>query len=432
MSVNAASTTGGRAPPFGLWERMLAGRYLRAKRSQGGVALISIISFIGIMLAVAVLIIVMSVMNGFRAELLSRILGFNGHLFVSGPVLDRPDRDQILAQILKVPGVTYAAPIVEAQGIAMGPGQITGVIVRGVRPQDLTATPLVAGNITRGTLKGFGDGDYGGDTVVIGERLAQSLGVAPGDPLTLISPSGGATAFGGTPLQKTYTVGATFTVGMSQYDQAYIYMPLAQAQLFFGRETSVDAIEIKVVDPDKASLAKAAVTRAAGPGALVTDWTQRDSSFWSALKVERNVMRLILMLLVAIAAMNIISGLVMLVKNKGRDIAILRTMGASAGSIMRIFFMSGAMVGVLGTAAGLLVGVLVSLYIGPIQSFVEWATGAAVFSSDVYFLSRLPAKVDWAEVGLITFWALAMSFVATLPPAWRASRLDPVEALRYE
>ena len=424
--------TGGRAPPFGFWERMLAGRYLRAKRSQGGVALISAISFIGIMLAVAVLIIVMSVMNGFRTELLSRILGFNGHLFVSGAVLDRPDRDQVVAQIAKVPGVVQAAPIIEAQAIAMGPAQISGAIVRGIRPQDLAATRLVSGNLTKGSLKGFGAGDYGGDVIVVGERLAQSLGVQPGDPLTLISPAGGATAFGGTPLQKTYTVGATFTVGMSQYDQAYIYMPLSQAQLFFGRDTSVDAIEIKVADPDKAGALKPAVARAAGPGAMVSDWTQRDSSFWGALKVERNVMRLILMLLVAIAAMNIISGLVMLVKNKGRDIAILRTMGASAGSILRIFFMAGAMVGVLGTAAGLALGVLISVYIDPIQSFVEWATGQAVFSSDVYFLSRLPARVDWAEVGLITFWALAMSFVATLPPAWRASRLDPVEALRYE
>ncbi|CAN7237596.1 lipoprotein-releasing ABC transporter permease subunit [Phenylobacterium sp. LjRoot225] len=411
---------------------MLAGRYLRAKRSQGGVALISAISFIGIMLAVAVLIIVMSVMNGFRTELLSRILGFNGHLFVSGAVLDRPDRDQITAKIAKVPGVIQAAPIIEAQAIAMGPAQISGAIVRGIRPQDLAATRLVSGNLTKGTLKDFGAGDYGGETIVVGERLAQSLGVQPGDPLTLISPAGGATAFGGTPLQKTYTVGATFTVGMSQYDQAYIYMPLAQAQLFFGRDSSVDAIEIKIKDPDKVGAMKAGVARAAGPGAMVTDWTQRDSSFWGALKVERNVMRLILMLLVAIAAMNIISGLVMLVKNKGRDIAILRTMGASGGSILRIFFMSGAMVGVLGTAAGLALGVLVSVYIDPIQSFVEWATGQAVFSSDVYFLSRLPARVDWAEVGLITFWALAMSFVATLPPAWRASRLDPVEALRYE
>jgi lipoprotein-releasing system permease protein len=411
---------------------MLAARYLRAKRSQGGVALISIISFVGIMLAVAVLIIVMSVMNGFRAELLGRILGFNGHAFVSGPVLDRPDRDEVMARIAKVPGVVQVAPIVEAQAIAMGPTQITGAIVRGLRPQDLAATRLVSNNITHGSLKEFGVGEYGGDVIVIGERLAQSVGVRPGDSLTLISPSGGATAFGGTPLQKTYRVGATFTAGMSQYDQAYIFMPLAQAQLFFGRETGVDAIEIKVGDPDKAGAMKAELARAAGPGALVTDWTQRDSSFWGAIKVERNVMRLILGLLVVIAALNIISGLVMLVKNKTRDIAILRTMGASAGSVLRIFFLAGATIGALGTFAGLLLGALVSVYIDQIQSFVEWATGASVFSSDVYFLSRLPAKVDWTEVAGIVVFSLVMSCLWTLPPAWRASRLDPVEALRYE
>jgi lipoprotein-releasing system permease protein len=428
----AALAAGGRAPPFGQWERMLAGRYLRAKRSQGGVALISLISFIGIMLAVAVLIIVMSVMNGFRVELLGRILGFNGHVFVSGGVVDRPDLDAVVAQIARVPGVVQAAPIIEAQAIAMGPGQITGAMVRGLRPKDLAATHIVSDNIRQGSLKGFGEGEYGGDGLVVGQRLAETLGVRVGDSLTLISPSGGATAFGGTPLQKTYTVAATFSAGMSQYDQAYIFMPLSQAQLFFGRENGVDAIEIKVRNPDDAGALKAPISRAAGPAALVTDWTQRDTSFWGALKVERNVMRLILMLLVAIAAMNIISGLVMLVKNKGRDIAILRTIGASSGSVLRIFFMSGAMVGVLGTAAGLLLGLLVSLYIGPIQSFVEWATGQSVFSSDVYFLSRLPARVDWREVAVITFWALAMSFLATLPPAWRASKLDPVEALRYE
>ena len=431
-AARPAASTGGRAPPFGAWERMLAGRYLRAKRSQGGVALISIISFIGITVSVAVLIVTMSVMNGFRAELLNRILGFNGHLFVTGPVLERPDLDAVVSRIVKAPGVRQAAPIIEAQAIAMGPGQISGAIVRGIRPQDLAATKLVASNITHGSLRSFGLGDYGGDLVVVGQRLAESLGVRPGDPLTLISPAGGATAFGGTPLQKTYTVAATFTVGMSQYDQAYIFMPLAQAQLFFGRDSGVDAIEVKVDDPDKAGQMKAAIARAAGPGALVNDWTQRDSSFWGALKVERNVMRLILMMVVAIAALNIISGLIMLVKNKGRDIAILRTMGASAGSVQRIFFMAGAMIGVLGTIAGVALGVLISVYIDPIQSFVEWATGQNVFSSDVYFLSRLPAKVDWAEVGLITFWSLAVSFVATLPPSWRASRLDPVEALRYE
>jgi lipoprotein-releasing system permease protein len=428
----AQAGAGGRAPPFGLWERMLAGRYLRAKRSQGGVALISIISFVGITLAVSVLIIVMSVMNGFRAELLGKILGFNGHVFVTGGVLDGAARDPAVQRILKVPGVTQAVPVIEAQAIAMGPNQITGAIVRGLTPKDLKATRIVAGNITKGDLRGFGQGDYGGDVVVVGERLAEQLGVKPGDNISLISPSGGATAFGGTPLQKSYVVGATFTAGMSQYDQAYIFMPLDQAQLFFGREDTIDAIEIRVANPDKAAQMKAGISRAAGPTALVADWTQRDASYWGALKVERNVMRLILMLLVVIAALNIISSLVMLVKNKGRDIAILRTMGAGQGSILRIFFMAGGAIGALGTAAGLALGALVSIYIDPIQSFVEWATGQAVFSSDVYFLNRLPAKVDWLEVSIIVGFSLAASFLCTLPPAWRASRLDPVEALRYE
>ncbi len=423
---------GGQAPPFGLWERMLAMRYLRARRSQGGVGLISVISFVGIMLAVGVLIATMSVMNGFRSELLGRILGFQGHLFVTGGVLDGLERDRAVAKIIKIPGVLQAAPVIEAQAIAIGPSQITGALVRGLSAGDLKATKLVSGNLIKGSLKDFGVGDYGGDVVVVGARLAQSLGVAPGDTISLISPSGGATAFGGTPLQKAYTVGATFSVGMSQYDAAYIYMPLQQAQLFFGREDSADAIEIKVAEPDKAPALRAAINAAAGPAALVSDWTQRDVSFWGALKVERTAMRLILGMLIVIAALNIISGLVMLVKNKTRDIAILRTMGAGQGSILRIFFMTGASIGTLGTIAGVTLGVLFSVYIDPIQGFVEWITGTPVFASDVYYLSRLPAKVDWAEVAGIAAFALGMACIWTLPPAWRASRLDPVEALRYE
>lgn len=422
----------GAAPPFGRWERMLAGRYLRAKRSQGGVALISIISFVGIMLAVAVLIIVMSVMNGFRTELLDRTLGFNGHVFVSGGSLIEPDVQQLAGEIAGLPGVTQAAPLIEAQAMALGQGQISGVVVRGISAADLQATQIVSGNIVRGSLEGFGEGEYGGDLIVIGERLAQTLGVQPGDPLTLISPSGGATAFGFTPQRKTYTVAATFTVGMSEYDQLFIYMPLAQAQLFFGREGIVDVVEIRVADADRAMQMKPQIAELAGPSAIVTDWTQRNASFWNALKVERSVMRLILMLIVAIAAMNIISGLVMLVKNKGRDIAILRTMGAGRGAILRVFFMAGASVGALGTIVGLVLGVLFCLFIGPIQNFVEWVTGAEVFSSDIYYLAHIPAQVDWREVLIIVGWALGVSFVATLPPALRASRLDPVEALRYE
>lgn len=411
---------------------MVAGRYLRAKRSQGGVALISLISFIGITLAVAVLIIVMSVMNGFRSELMSRILGFNGHVYVTGGIVASPYRDPMVQKLRALPGVTQAAPVIEAQAMALGQGQISGAIVRGITPSDLRATKLVSGNIVHGSLEGFGEGEYGGDLILVGDRLAQNLGVQAGDPLTLISPTGGATAFGATPQRKTYTVAGTFSVGMSEYDQAFIYMPLAQAQLFFGRDGAVDFVEMKLVDPDRAADLKPQVSAIAGPGAIVTDWTQKNASYWGALQVERNVMRLILMMLVAIAAMNIISGLIMLVKNKGRDIAILRTMGAGRGSILRIFFMAGASVGVLGTLAGLAIGVLFCIYIDPIQAFVEWATGTQVFSSDVYFLSRVPAKVDWGEVSVIVAWSLGMAFVATLPPAWQASRLDPVEALRYE
>ncbi|MBS0332730.1 MAG: lipoprotein-releasing ABC transporter permease subunit [Proteobacteria bacterium] len=424
---------GGAAPPFGLWERMLAGRYLRAKRSEGGVALISVISFVGITLAVAVLIIVMSVMNGFRDELLGKILGFNGHVFVTGGLLDDAQaRDLAVERISKVPGVTQAFPVIDAQAIAIGPNQVTGAMVRGVPPKDLANMKIVAGNITKGMIGAFGQGDYGGDRVVMGARLAEQLGLHVGDNVTLISPSGGGTAFGDTPIKKPYEIVALFSAGMSQYDQAYIFMPLQQAQLFFGREGAVDAIEIRVADPDKAPAMKAAISRAAGPAGLVNDWTQRDASYWGALKVERNVMRLILMLLVVIAALNIISSLVMLVKNKGRDIAILRTMGAGQGAILRIFVMAGGMIGALGTVAGLAVGALVSVYITPIQNFVEFVTGQSVFSSDVYFLNHLPAKVDWAEVAIIVAFSLAASLLCTLPPAWRASRLDPVEALRYE
>ncbi|THD80807.1 MAG: lipoprotein-releasing ABC transporter permease subunit [Phenylobacterium sp.] len=411
---------------------MLANRYLRAKRSQGGVAMISLISFIGITLAVGVLIVVMSVMNGFRAELLGRILGFQGHVFVAGGVLDGAALQPAVQRIVKVPGVLQATPVIQGQVLAMGPNAITGAIVRGVSASDVAATRIIAGNITHGSIKAYGVGDYGGDTILMGDRLAEQLGVKVGDSLNLVSPSGGSTAFGQAPVQKAFTVGGTFTIGMSQYDQAYIYMPLPQAQLFFGREGSVDEIEVKLANPDQADKLKADISRAAGPTAIVTDWTQRDTSFWGALKVERNVMGLILSLLVVIAAMNIISGLIMLVKNKGRDIAILRTMGAGQGSILRIFFMAGATIGALGTFTGVVLGVLFSLYIDPIQGFVEWATGQAVFSSDVYFLSRLPAKVDWSEVAAIVVFSLIMSCVWTLPPAWRASRLDPVEALRYE
>lgn len=420
------------AGPFGSWERTVAWRYLRNKRKNGGVALIAIISFAAVMLAVFALITVMSVMNGFRAELLGRLLGFNGHVYAQGPLLNGPDRDGVVSRIKAVPGVIQAAPMVEAQAMVIGPSQVSGAIVRGVTPADLRGMKMIASNIKRGSLAGFGEGDYGGDIVLIGDRMARNLGLSVGDAITLISPSGPATAFGTSTREKDYTVGGIFSVGMSQFDESFVYMALPQAQLFFGRDTSIDYVEIKVADPDGAKAIKPSIEQASGPGAFVQDWMDKNSSYFNALQVERKVMRLILFFIVAIATLNIISALVMLVKNKGRDIAILRTMGASQSSVLRIFVMAGASIGLAGTLAGLLLGVLFCANITAIQNFVEWVTGTAVFSADIYFLAHIPAKIDWAEVAGIVGISTAMSILATLPPAIRASHLDPVEALRYE
>jgi len=420
------------AAPFGVWERAVAFRYLLAVRKSGGVALVTIFAFLGISAAVFALITVMSVMNGFRSELLDRLLGFNGHAYVAGAILGSPDRDKAVDRIRKVPGVVRATPMIQGQVIVMGPAQITGAIVRGVSPADLAATEIIAGNIKRGSLDGFGQGEYGGDLILIGDRMAAALGVGPGDPVTLISPTGATTAFGQSVSQKDYTVGGVFSVGMSEFDQAFIYMPLDQAQLFFGREGMVDKIEIMLDSPDNAVGMKPAIAQAAGPAALVFDWTQENETFFNALQIERSAMRLILMILVAITTLNIIAGLVMLVQNKRRDIGILRTVGASQSAILRVFFMVGALIGVVATAAGLAAGVLFCLNIEAIQGVVERVTGAQLFNAEVYFLSHLPARVEPTEVVLVVGWALFMSFIVTLLPAWLASRLDPVEALRYE
>jgi lipoprotein-releasing system permease protein len=421
------------AGPFSGWERSVAGRYLRPKRKEGWVALISVIAFFGIAAAVTVLIAVMSIMNGFRSELLDRILGFNGHVSVSGPLLNDNGRDVTIAKIRAVAGVAQVTPMVQSYSLALGPnGAATGSVVRGVAPTDLRRIKLISDNIKQGSLYGFGQGEYGGNRILIGDRLAGALGVQVGDPVTLISPSGDSTAFGSQPRRKTYTIGGIFSVGMSEYDQVFIYMPLQQAQLFFGRDQGVDRIEIMLTNPDQLDAIKPAIADAVGPNGVVTDWRSENQSFFNALQVERSAMRLILLLIVVIAAVNIISGLVMLVKNKGRDIAILRTMGASRGSIMRIFFMDGAAIGVSGTLAGLLIGILFCTYIEQIQAFVEWVTSTSVFNADVYFLAHVPAKIDWSEVGFIAAISLAISFLATLLPAWLGSRLDPVEALRYE
>jgi len=420
------------AGPFSPWERQLALRYLRARRKEGGVGLIATISFLAITAAVMVLIIVMSVMNGYRIELLSGILDFNGHVFVTGPVLDGPGLPRTVARLKAVPGVVQVTPMVEAQALVQGRDEISGAVVRGISPADLRGMKIIAEHLKAGSFSGFGDGDYGGDIVIVGQGLADSLGVQPGDSLTITSPSAGATAFGSAPTSKPYTIGATFNVGNSAYDRAFVFMPLVQSQLLFGRGETIDKLVITVADPDETGKIRPSIEAAAGPQAVITDWRDQNQAYFNALNVERNTMALILSLIVLIAALNIISAVVMLVKNKGRDIAVLRTMGAGQGAILRIFFLSGAGIGVFGSILGVVLGVLFCAYIQQIQAFVEWVTRTPVFSPDVYFLSHIPAKINWTEVGFITLWSLGASCLCTLPPAFQASRVDPVEALRYE
>jgi len=421
------------AGAFSSWEIGLALRYLRAKRKEGGVALIAIISFVGIMLAVMALIVVLSIMAGFRSELLGRMLSFNGHMYVQGSVLNAVDRDAALTRIRAVPGVVSVSPLVEAQALVRAGGQTTGALVRGLRPQDLASMQYVSSSLTPAARQGFGQGDYGGDKVLVGQALMDQMGLRVGDPISIYSPTGADSAFGNLGgLEKTYFIGGAYSSGTADYDRAFIFMPLEQAQLFFGKEGMWDVVELKVADPDRVKDYIEPVRQAAGDGALITDWTERLAAFWGALKVERVAMSIILGMVVAIAALNIISGIVMLVKNKTRDIAILRTIGASPSSILRVFFMAGASIGVAGTVVGLILGLVFCLNIGAIQHFLEFVFQTQLFNADVYMLDAVPALVDPMDVVWITLWAVFMSCIASLIPSWLATRIDPVEALRYE
>lgn len=417
--------------PFGLFERMLAGRYLRARRQHGGVALISIISVVAILLAVFVLIVTMSVMNGFRETLLSRILGVNGHVYVETENMSAAQIDRIARIARTVQGVTHVTPIINAQALATSDGVAAGVIVRGIPRADLEALPIVATHIRPGG--GFtGFEGVEAPTILIGNRLAAQMGVTEGMALTLLSPQGAATPFGLTPRRKSFLIGGVFSVGMAEFDSGLIYMPLEQAQILFGRGDGADELEIRVANPDNPLPQMMALRDRLGPDVMILDWQARSQGLADALKVERNVMRLILMFVVALAALNIVTGLIMLVKNKSRDIAVLRTLGATKGAIMRVFFMASASLGVIGLTLGLLSGVLFCVYIGPIQDFLSSVVGFDVFPGTVYSLDSLPARVEPGEVVMVAFFTIAINFSSTLATAWWASRFDPVEALRYE
>jgi lipoprotein-releasing system permease protein len=413
---------------FNTFERMVAFRYLRARRQEGFVSVIAIFSLLGIALGVATLIIVMSVMNGFRADLLGRILGLNGDLGVYAAAGPLTDFDAAAQKVRQIPGVTGAIPIVEGQVMASSDRGAAGALVRGIRREDLHALRLVSGHIIAGSLAGFGD-----DGIAIGYRLAQRLGVGLGGRVTLITPQGTATAFGTMPRLKTYHVEAMFNVGMYEYDNNFIYVPFAAAQIFFRVPADAASyLQVFVADPDQVWRQTRAIAAAFDERVRIVDWQQANSSLFNAVEIERNVMFLILTLIIVVAAFNIISSMIMMVKDKGRDIAILRTMGASRAMVLRIFMLSGASIGVVGTLAGLALGVAFTENIEAIRQFLQSILGVDLFSAEIYFFTRIPARLDWNEVGAVVGMALALSFLATLYPSWRAARLDPVEALRYE
>lgn len=427
--------------PFAGFEWMLALRYLRARRREGFISVISFFSFLGIMLGVATLIVVMAVFNGFHAELLGKILGFSGHAAVF-----RNDQDPIVdykalqERLSKVDGVTRVISLVEGQAMVSSLKNATGALVRGISEDDLAKLPdvnnkdLKTGLKTPGTLdeKSNLQGFAKAGGVAIGDGMARRHQLGLGSTLTLIAPNGPDTVIGNTPRIRDYPVVAIFKMGMSDYDDSVVYLPIDEAMDFFSTNNGATSLEILVQDPDEIGGQVAALLHAAGPDLSVQTWQTRNVAFFNALAVERNVVIMVVSLVVLVAALNIISGLFMLVKDKGSNIAILRTMGATKGAIMRVFFITGAAIGTLGTFAGLAIGLLICVNADNIRKGIQWISGVDPFNPEFYYLASLPAKIDYTQTFWIVFFALLMSYLATLYPSWKAARLDPVEALRYE
>ena len=414
---------------FNAFERAVAGRYLRARRGERFVSVIAIFSLIGIALGVATLIIVMSVMNGFKADLMSRILGLNGDLSIYGNGTSITDYQGVTKRVAAVPGVTSASAIVEGQVLLSAGSYSSGGLVRGMSQSDLQNLHEISTNIRAGSLDDF----TGDDAIVIGATLAMRANLTIGSRLTLVSPNGAATAFGTMPRVRAYRVVAIFDAGVNDYNASYAFLPIAAAQVFFQMPAAVSLIQVMTSDADNVRPVTQRI-RAALPDAplRVLDWTQSNNAFFGAVQVEQNVMFLILTLIILVAAFNVISSLIMMVKDKTRDIAVLRTIGAGRGAIMRIFLMCGASVGVTGTLAGTLVGIVFCLNIERIRQWLQTLTGTNLFNPEVYYLEHLPAKLEWPEVIQVIVMALVLSLLATLYPSWRAARTDPVEALRHE
>ena len=450
-----ASDPAATSGPFSRFEFLIAGRYLRARRKDAFISVIAALTLTGVAIGVATLIVVMSVMNGFRAELLSKILGLNGH-FTAYPIEQRfTDYEEVSAELRKIPGVVAVIPYVEGQALASGQTESTGVSVRGISEDSLSAMPLLR---EAAQLGGWDQWDNA-NGVAIGWRLAQKLGITVGDAVTIVNPNGTNTPFGKTPQIRSYPVNVVFNLGMVEFDSFYLYMPMEPAQSYFklfedvlkpgteppgvmatdeeiaaayDRVAMATAIDIFISDPDAIVAARSAIQSGLSRPLILTDWQQRNETFFSALQVERVVMFVILSMIILVAAFNIISSLVMLVKDKGADIAVLRTMGATRGSIMRIFSMTGTAIGVLGTVIGVGFGLLIAANAETLRASISNLLGVTLFPPEVFFLSSLPSKIDPTEVTTVALLALGLSFLATIYPAWRAAQYDPVEALRYE
>ncbi len=427
--------------PFAGFEWMLALRYLRARRKESFISVISLFSLLGIMLGVATLIVVMAVLNGFRAELLDKILGFSGHAtFYRQDLSPIPDFKDVQARLEKVDGVKRVISLVEGQAMASSLKSSTGALVRGISENDIEKLTSINNKDLKTAINEAGVADAkpsftgfdksGG--IAVGERLAWRHQLQLGSTLTIISPNGPDTVMGTVPRIRDFPVVAIFKIGMADYDENIIYMPIADAQEYFVSEEGATGLEVMVDKPDAIEKMIPALREAAGPDLWLQTWKDRNQAFFNALAVERNVMFLVLTMIILVAALNIISGLIMLVKDKGRDIAILRTMGATRGAIQRVFFITGAAIGLVGTFAGLIVGTLICLNVESIRQFVQWLSGVDPFNAEIYYLAQLPADMDLVQTIWIVVMSLVLSFIATLYPSWRAARLDPVEALRYE